>query len=153
MTWNIWFRLKCKQILYCLFKEHTVQGTLFSFLWWTKWDRSPKEKDYIYIYVIHFILQPKLTHQCKATTVVQSVSQSVVSDSLQPHGLHHARLPCPSASPGACWNSCPLSQWCHPTISFSVVPFSSCLQSFPSSGSFPVSRLFTSGGLNIGWFC
>ena len=63
-------------------------------------------------------------------------SCSVVSDSLRPHGLQHARLPCPSPSPGACSNSCPLSQWCHPTISSSVIPFSSCLQSFPASGSF-----------------
>ena len=63
-------------------------------------------------------------------------SCSVMSDSLRPHGLQHARLPCPSTSPGACSNSCPLSQWCHPTISSSVVPFSSYLQSFPASESF-----------------
>ena len=62
-------------------------------------------------------------------------SRSVVSDSLRPHGLQHIRLPCPSPSPGACSNSCPLSQWYHPTISSTVVPFSSCLQSFPSSGN------------------
>ena len=67
-----------------------------------------------------------------------------MSDSLQHHGLQHARLPCPSPSLGACWNSCPLSQWCHPTISSSVVPFSSCLQSFPASGSFLMSQLFES---------
>ena len=77
-------------------------------------------------------------------------SHSVMSDSLQPHRLQHARLPCPSPSPGACSNSCPLSQWYHPTISSSVIPFSSCLQSFPASGSFPKSQLFTSGGPNIG---
>ena len=64
--------------------------------------------------------------------------------------LQHARLPCTSPSPGACSNSCPLSQWCHPTISSSVVPFSSCLQSFPASGSFPMSQLFASGGQSIG---
>ena len=63
-------------------------------------------------------------------------SCSVTSDSLQPHGLQHARLPPPSPTPWACSNSCPLSQWCHPTISFSVIPFSSRLQSFPTSGSF-----------------
>ena len=63
----------------------------------------------------------------------------VMSNSLWPHGLQHARLPCPSPTPGACSNSCPLSWWCHPTISSSVVPFSSCLQSFPASRSFPVS--------------
>ena len=68
-------------------------------------------------------------------------SHSVMSDSLQPHGLQHARPPCPSLTPRACSNSCPLSQWCHPTISSSVVPFSSCLQSLPASGSFPM-RLF-----------
>ena len=77
-------------------------------------------------------------------------SHSVVSDSWQPHGLQHARIPCPSLTPGACSNSCPLSLWCHPTISFSVVPFSSCLQSFPASGSFPLSQFFTSGGQTIG---
>ena len=68
---------------------------------------------------------------------------------LWPHRLQHARLPCPSPSPGVCLNSCPLSQWCHPTISSSFVPFS-WLQSFPASGSLPVSQLFTSGGQNIG---
>ena len=72
-----------------------------------------------------------------------------VSDSLRPHGLQHTRLPCPPPSPGACSNSCPLSQWCHPTVSSSVVPFS-CLQSFPASGSFPMSQFFASGGQSIG---
>ena len=77
-------------------------------------------------------------------------SHSVVSDSLQPHGLQHTRLPCPSPSPGACSNSCPSSQWCHPTISSSVTPFSSCLQSFPASGSFPMNWLLASGDQSIG---
>ena len=77
-------------------------------------------------------------------------SCSVVSNSLRPHGLQHARLPCPSPSPRACSNSCPLSRWCHPTISSSVVPFSSCLQSFPASGSFLMGQLFASGGQSIG---
>ena len=63
-----------------------------------------------------------------------------MSDSLRPHGLQHARPPCPSSTPRSCSNSCPLSRWCHPTISSSVVPFSSCLQSFPASGSFPMSH-------------
>jgi len=75
---------------------------------------------------------------------------SVMSDSLWPHGLQHARPPCPSPSPGVYSNSCPLSQWCHPTISSSVVPFFSCPQSFPASGSLPVSQLFTEGGHGIG---
>ena len=77
-------------------------------------------------------------------------SRSVVSNSLPPHALQHARLPCPSPMPRACSNSCPLSQWCHPTISSSDVPFSSCLQSLPASGSFPMSQFFTSGGQTIG---
>ena len=77
-------------------------------------------------------------------------SHSVVSDFLRPHGLEHTRLSCPSPAPGACLNSCPSSQWCHPTISSSVIPFSSCLQSFPTSGSFPMGQLFASGGQSIG---
>ena len=83
---------------------------------------------------------------------VQSVqfSRLVVSDSLWPHGLQHVRLPCPSPIPGACSNSCPLSWWCHPTISSNVIPFSSCLQSFPASGCFPVSQFFASGGQGTG---
>jgi len=76
-------------------------------------------------------------------------SQSVTSDSLQPHALQLARLPCPSPTPGAYSNSGPLSRWCHPTISSSVIPFSPCLQSFPASGPFPMSQLFTSGGQSI----
>ena len=73
-----------------------------------------------------------------------------MSDSLQPHGLQHASLPCPSLSLGVCSNSRPLSQWCHPTISSSVVPFSFCLQSCPASGSFQMSQFFASGGQSIG---
>ena len=73
-----------------------------------------------------------------------------MSDSLRPYGLQHARLPSPSLSPGISSNACPLSQWCHPTTSSSVISFSSCLQSFPASGSFPVSWLFPSGGQSIG---
>ena len=75
-------------------------------------------------------------------------SCSVMSNSLLPHGLQHTRLPCPSPTPGACSNSCPLGRWCHPTISSSVVPFSH-LQSFPASGSFPMSQFFASGGQRI----
>ena len=81
---------------------------------------------------------------CGSSTV--QFSHSVVSDSLWPHGLQHTRPPCSSPTPGAYSNSCPLSRWCHPTISSSVVPFSSCLQSFPASGSFPMSQLFARGG-------
>ena len=77
-------------------------------------------------------------------------SHSVVSDSLQPHELQHARPPCPSPTPGVYSNSCPSSWWCHPAISSSVIPFSSCSQSLPASGSFPGSQLFAWGGQSIG---
>ena len=77
-------------------------------------------------------------------------SHSVVSNSLGPHELQHAWLPCPSPTPGACSNSCPSSRWCHPTVSSSVIPFSSCLQSFPTSASFLRSQFFASGGQRIG---
>ena len=77
-------------------------------------------------------------------------SHSVMSDSLWPHESQHARPPCPSPTPGVYPNPCPLSQWCHPAFSSSVVPFSSCPQSLPASGSFPISQLFTWGGQRIG---
>ena len=76
-------------------------------------------------------------------------SHSVVSDPLWPHGLQHTRLPCPSPSLRVCSNSCPLSQFCHPIISSSVIPFSSCLLSFPATGSFPMNSFFASGGQGI----
>ena len=90
---------------------------------------------------------------CKKYTLVLltiQFSHSVVSDSLRPCESQHARPPCPSPTPRVHPNSCPLSRWCHPTISSSVVPFISCLQSFPASGSFQMSQLFTSGGQSIG---
>ena len=77
-------------------------------------------------------------------------SRSVVSDSLRPRGLQNAKFPCPSPTPRTYSNSCLSSRWCHPTISCSVIPFSSCLQSFPASGSFPRSQFFASGGQSIG---
>ena len=77
-------------------------------------------------------------------------SWTVVPDSSHPHEMQHSRLPCSSPTPGTYLNSCPSPRWCHPTISFSVIPFSSCLQSFPASGSFPVSQFFAWGGQSIG---
>ena len=77
-------------------------------------------------------------------------SHSVMSDSLWPHEPQHARPPCPSPTPRVHPNPCPSSQWCHPTLSSSVIPFSSCPQSFPASGSFQMSQLYTSGGQSIG---
>ena len=88
-----------------------------------------------------------LNHRANSHSV--QFSHSVVSDSLQPHGLQHARPPCPSPTPGVHSNSCPLSRWCHPAISSSVIPFSSCLQSVPPSGSFQMSQFFASGGQSI----
>ena len=87
------------------------------------------------------------THYFPLVAVVQCSARYVF---LWSHGLQHARLPCPSPSPGVCTNSSPLSQWCHPINSSSVIPLSSCPQSFPASGSFSVSQLFSSGGQNIG---
>ena len=93
-----------------------------------------------------------MLQQCTKINLYSSLqfSHSVVSDSLQPHELQHARLPCPSPTPWVNSNPCSLSQWCHPTSSFSVVPFSSCPQSFPVSGAFQMSHFFTSGGQSIG---
>ena len=85
---------------------------------------------------------------CKFTQSVSSVAQSCLT--LPPHGLQHTRLPCPSPTPRAYSNSCVLSQWCHPNISSSVIPFSSHLQSFPASRSFPMSQFFTSGSQSVG---
>ena len=99
-------------------------------------------------------LEKKLTSQRYKSSLqlIYSVQFSclVMSDSLWPRGLQHARPPCPSLTPRVYSNSCPLSWWCHPTISTSVVPFSSHLQSFPASGSFQMSQLFASGGQSIG---
>ena len=93
----------------------------------------------------------RLREQSSLTDVISvQFSCSVLSDSLWPHGLQHARLRCPSPTPGAYSNSCPLNRWCHPTISSSVIPFSSCLQSFPASGSFSMSQFFISWGQSIG---
>ena len=93
----------------------------------------------IYFLILLFIIYRRLLCSCL-----------VVSNFLWPHGLQHTRLPCPSLSCWVCSNSCPLNWWCHPNISSSVTPFSSCPQYFPASGSFPVSQLFASGGHTTG---
>ena len=89
-------------------------------------------------------------HSSVASISFSQFSHSVVSNSLWPCGLQHARLPCPSPSPGVCSNLCPSGRWCHPNISSSVIPFSSCLQSLPAAGSFQMNQFFTSGGQSIG---
>ena len=104
-------------------------------------------------YISHIYLKLKLIwnwffHRLQFSSV--QFSHSVVSDSLWPHESQHARPPCPSPTLGVHSNSCPLSQWCHPAISSSVVPFSSCPQSLPASGSFPMSHLFTWSVQSIG---
>ena len=91
----------------------------------------------------HFLLY-------NSDSVSVQFSRSVMSDSLWSHGLQQVRLPCQSPAPGAYSNSCPSSWWCHPAISFSVIPFSSCLQSSPALGSFQMSQFFTLGGQGIG---
>ena len=101
----------------------------------------------------HYILNLILYNRaCEHSNVLSSAqfSHSVMSDCLRPHEPQHAKPPCPSLTPGVYSNSCPSSRWCHPAISSSVIPFSSCLQSFPASGSFPMSQLFASGGQSIG---
>ena len=121
------------------------------------WDQKQPALEYMTynlwcIHNIHGRKQSKFTLEILLFFVWLSVqfSCSVVSDSLQPHGLQHTRPPCPSPAPGVYSNSCPSSQWCHPTISSSVVPFPRCLQSFPASGSFQMNQLFASDGQRIG---
>ena len=122
-----------------------AQGTLLNALWWPAQEESPKRMERMYVC-------DQLTY-CAAETAEHwkaTIFCSVVSDSLRPHGLQHVRLPCPPLSPRVGSDSCPSSQWCHPTISSSVAPFSSCPQSFWTSGSFSTSQTFASGGQSIG---
>ena len=100
--------------------------------------------------IVYVFRLPSGKQTSELLTCSVQFSCSVMSDSLRPHGLHHARPPCLSPTPGVSPNSCPLSWWCHPTIPSSVVPFSSRLQSFPASGSFQMSQLFTLGGQSMG---
>ena len=102
------------------------------------------------VFVVFFSF-PVLNKACQITfTFCSWFSHSVMSNSLRPHESQHARPPCPSPTPGVHWDSHPSGQWCHPAISSSVVPFSSCPQSLPASGSFPMSQFFAWGGLSIG---
>ena len=103
--------------------------------------------------LFHFRLLQNIAYSSLCYAVIPcsiQFSHSVMSDSLRLHGLQHAKPPCPSPAPRVHPNSCPLSWWCHPTVSSSVVPFSSCPQSFPASGSLQMSQLFTSGGQSFG---
>ena len=104
------------------------------------------------VFFIHYCFSYSRKHKTNGSVQFSSVkfSCSVVSDSLQPHESQHARLPCPSQTPGVYSNTCPSGRWCLPTNSSSVVPFSSCPQSLPASGSFPMSQLFAWGGQSTG---
>ena len=99
--------------------------------------------------ILKLVVEHSTKHKCTAFYYSVQFSCSVMSNSLQPHELQHARYPCPLPTPRAYSNSCPSSRWCHPTISSSVVPYPSRLQSFPASGSFPMSQFFASGGQSI----
>ena len=113
------------------------------------WDYNTAEGRWDQSHFVRCILEG-LRQVCAKTFSSVEFSHSVLSDSLQPHGLQPARPPCGSPTPGVYSNSCPLSWWCHPKISSSLVPFSSRLQSFPASGSFLTSQFFTLGGQSIG---
>ena len=129
----------------CLSTVHQKRWMNKNYIYYMKNHRIQYNKN-LWAYQL-FLLNISISH-----IIFSSVqfSHSVMSNSLQPHGLQHARLPCPSPTPRVYSNSCTLSRWCHPTISSSVIPFSSCLQSFPWSGVFQMSQFFTSGGQSIG---
>ena len=131
----------------------TLQTSLSSHFTYPSTSFPSNSHQFVYEFCFYFLYSAyKWNHTVfvfLSLFILLNISCSVVSNSLQPHGLQHTRLPCPLPSPGACSNSCPLSQWCHPTISSSVTPFF-CPQSFPASGSFPISRLFSSAGQSIG---
>ena len=116
---------------------------------WSRKELDTTERHHFHY--AHIKGQKKIWKQCLPFPPFRSVQirHSFLSNSLWPHESQHARPPCPSPTPRAYSNLCPLSQWCYPTISSSVIPFSSCLQSFPASGSFPMSQFFTSGGQSI----
>ena len=121
----------------------------FSVIWQPGWEEGLGKNGYMYMYGWVTSLSIWNYHNIVNRLSVQ-FSCSVMSDSLQPHESQHTRPPCASPSPGVHSNSCPLSRWCHPAISSSVIPFSSCLQSLPASEYFPVSQLFAWGGQSTG---
>ena len=131
-----------------------LQARILEWVAMTSFRGSSWTRDQTHISFISFIGRWVLYHQhhlwSLIWTICCSVTQSCLSDSLWPQRLQHDRLPCSLPSSRVCSNSRPLSQWCHPIISSSVIPFSSGLQSFPASGTFPVSQLFASGGQTIG---
>ena len=115
-----------------------------------KYTNEWKDIPYSWIRIIHIIKIAILPKKVYRFNLISQFSCSVMSDPLWPHGLQHTRLPCSSPTPRTYSNSCPLSWWCFPTISSSVIPFSSHLQSFPASGSFQMSQFFASGDQSTG---
>ena len=137
-----------KRIIQNTLSSGTANSTFFFYLFITQLTDAP-----CLCFTAHVNQQEKLSFVFLPwwrTLLCTLCCCSVISNSLGPRGLQHIRLLCPSLSPGVCSNSCPLNQWCHPTVSPSVIPFSSCLQTFPASGSFPVSQLSISGDQSIG---
>ena len=131
--------------MYILLTTHWIFLKIFIIIWSPSFPSSWFPIHGFPIYTVSQLLICSLKpHQ------FSQFSSSVMYKSFRLHGLQHAKLPCPSPTPRACSNSHPMSQWCHPTISSSVVPFSSCLRSFPASGSFQMSQFFASGGQSIG---
>ena len=143
-----------------LMVPRTIVNCLPNTYWLAPSEWNHCSKDTMFLFSFHYcsyhflaIAWVQVVFYCsQLRTQFSSVqfSCSVVSNSLRPHESQHARPPCPSPTPGVCSNSCASSRWCHPTISSSVIPFYSCPQSFPASGSFQMSQLFTSGGQSIG---
>ena len=147
ISWN--FRHKFHDIIKNLLGKLRSLCPRQQYLAWMKW---MKYFYFIDVGLIIYTLISKVPHSLslKGFGSFGSFQFSVVSDSLWPHALQHARLPCPSPTPRVYLNSCPLSWWCHPTISSSVVLFCSCLQFYPASGSFQMSQFFALSGQNIG---
>ena len=147
-SWEKWALAQ----IYVLWVCYTsVFPKTFSQLWFSLYPSEARNFISFSLLVLLFLYAETTTKRNKLSKHIVRCqlllfSRSVVFNSLQPHGLQHASLPCPTLFHRVCLNSCPLSQWCHSTISSSVTLFSSCLQSFPASGSFPMSQFFSSGG-------
>ena len=144
--WETWRRF---EIVQNNLTRHKYWGYWADFQTYLKWGISLRNHQIMWISKATEKLIP-LLNRVQYIYIYTEFSRSVVSDSLWPHGLQYTRPPCPSPTPGLHPNPCPLSQWCHPTILSSVIPFFSCPQSFPESASFQMSQLFTSGDQSIG---
>ena len=151
-NWETWILILVSLFHAVTSGNHCASWARFSHLWIGRLSGPsvPASLSYSRCLVTSFLPRNKVHWYFNLPTSVQFSSVAQSCPILQPHGMQHARHPCPSPTPGAYSNSCPLSQWCHPTISSSVIPFSSRLQPFPASRSFPMSQFFESGGQSIG---